>query len=191
MSWLAAASIGSALIGAYGQSQTNKANSAMAQRQMDFQREMSNTSYQRSMADMKAAGLNPILAYKQGGASSPSGTSIAAQNPYSHLTEGVNSAVSSLRTKSEIKNIEANTLLARQNESNARLQQIGLNISNESSAANMVVQRQERKVVHDYISGLTPFLKMSTPHQQIIAKWLTGSISAGANSATNLMRLFK
>jgi hypothetical protein len=44
-----------------------------ADKQMSFQANQSNTAYQRAMADMKAAGLNPILAAKLGGASTPSG----------------------------------------------------------------------------------------------------------------------
>lgn len=46
-----------------------------AERQMAFQREMATTEYQRAVKDMRLAGINPILAAKTGGNSSPSGAS--------------------------------------------------------------------------------------------------------------------
>lgn len=53
-----------------------------AREQMEFEREMSNSAYQRQVADMQAAGVNPALAMHNGsnGASTPSGASASAQN---------------------------------------------------------------------------------------------------------------
>ena len=48
-------------------------NSAEAAKNRAWQAQMSNTSYQRAVEDMRKAGINPILAYTQGGASTPSG----------------------------------------------------------------------------------------------------------------------
>lgn len=61
--------------------ETNLFNAISAQKQMDFQERMSSTSYQRATKDMLDAGLNPMLAYSQGGASSPGGASATGVTP--------------------------------------------------------------------------------------------------------------
>lgn len=56
-------------------------NAQQAQLARDYDTQMSNTAYQRAMADMRAAGLNPMLAYSQGGASSPLSPSASISPP--------------------------------------------------------------------------------------------------------------
>lgn len=62
------------------QRDANAANLASAREQMQFQALMSNTAHQREVADLRAAGLNPLLSLNEG-ASSPPGASATNQQP--------------------------------------------------------------------------------------------------------------
>ena len=73
-------SIIGAVAGLAGGILQNRAGRSAAGRQMSFQEQMASTRYQRTMADMRAAGLNPMLAYAQGGGPVPGGASYSPVN---------------------------------------------------------------------------------------------------------------
>lgn len=77
---LAAANIFGSALGFVGGLMQQEWASDEATVARDFQMNMSNTQYQRAVADMKAAGLNPMLAYHQGGAGTPAGAQAAGTN---------------------------------------------------------------------------------------------------------------
>ena len=89
------------MLGFMGGRSRNKAEQASAREQMAFQEHMSSTSYQRAMADMKKAGLNPILAYKQGGASTPTG---AKANPVNATLQGAQMASAAAMAEQQVQN---------------------------------------------------------------------------------------
>lgn len=93
--WLAAAQIGGELLSAglnyKAQTKANKTNVKLQREQQDWEERMSSTAYQRAVQDMQAAGLNPMLAVQQGGASTPN-VSAATVQPVDALARGVSSA---------------------------------------------------------------------------------------------------
>lgn len=84
-----------------------------AQKQMKFQREMSNTAVQRQMADMRRAGINPILAAKYGGASSPTGAAYSVPNIGAAAVEGFKGTASAKQMLAQAKSTEVQTAIAK------------------------------------------------------------------------------
>lgn len=65
-------------------------NSAEAQKQRDWQTQMSNTAHQREVTDLKAAGLNPVLSATGPGATTPSGGVASSAQAQSQLPALIN-----------------------------------------------------------------------------------------------------
>ena len=116
--FMPAAVIGSSLIGAvssaFGQSKANKQQAEEAQKTRDFQQDASDTAHQREVKDLRAAGLNPILSAKYGGASTPSGAMADVQNVFGKtgdiISNGISTAMQVAQTKENIKLTEAQKL---------------------------------------------------------------------------------
>ncbi|AXH74723.1 MAG: DNA pilot protein [Microviridae sp.] len=106
------ASAGANIVGGLLQ---NSAQSSAASSQQDFQLAMSSSAYQRAVKDMSAAGLNPMLAYSQGGASTPNGAMPVLGNVGAAASQGMATGAAIAQQRAQTDNIEANTnLLATQ-----------------------------------------------------------------------------
>ncbi len=135
--WAAA---GAAAAGIFGGLLQNRETRVSVARDRDFQKDMRDTAYQAAMADMKIAGLNPILAYKQGPASSPTGRSYQAQNV---LGKSANSAVAAYAAASQVKNTQADTEL--------KLQEIRRMRHDTNSAASTArIKNKEAEMAEKY-----------------------------------------
>lgn len=140
---------------------TSRFNSAEAAKNREFQERMSNTSFQRGMKDMKLAGLNPILAYQKGGASSPggstaSGVSTNVANARSATGAGISTsisnALSATRELANIDNLAAthNLIASQTRKTNAEAKAVEASLPRKQ-----IIERGFQKVAEDVIPNVS------------------------------------
>lgn len=205
---LAGVMTGASLYGAQenkkAQDSANATNLQSAREQMKFQQEMSDTSYQRGMKDMYAAGLNPMLAFSQGGASAPSGA-MASVSPSTTgrgqaLQKGVAESIASAtqmqaaknQTVQTASNIGLQTAQAQSAQSAAKLAEMN-SIKAEAETKKTLQDLDQSantfKARKDIIETQSKMQKVDQEWQEK-EKWMQ-NIQRGTDSLGNLIMPFK
>jgi len=122
---------------AFGQFQANTSNKKLAREQMDYQERMSGSQFQRAVKDLRAAGLNPILA-AGAQASSPAGSMAKMEDV---LGKGVASALEFRRMKKELEAADSVIKLQNDQAALARQQAIAAATSAQNVMADTAIKK--------------------------------------------------
>lgn len=150
----AGASAYSASLSTKALNNNNLMNYIIQKEQRDWEEKLANSSYQRAVTDLKAANLNPMLAYQQGGAVTPNVQAAHFESPasiYAEAGKNIGSAVSSLIPQA---NIMADTALKKTQTAvntaqTAKMYEEGKsvyldNLKKEAQNRNLIWEEQER-----------------------------------------------
>ncbi len=192
----AAGPIVGGLLSGGGQVVANRETAASTGRQMQFQERMSNTAHQRQMADLKKAGINPMLSAKLGGASSPAGSSYQAGNVGAAAVQGYGQVSSAKQSQAQTKQTKSQTAVIKQQEQklkqeikqmkdlhNERWQRLFATMGPDNIAASVAASinnvdvrlllndiARERKVSINTLEDLENLLKATQAQKSILAQ---------------------
>lgn len=169
------------------QDEANEAARRESQLNREWMEKMSNTAWQRGVADMKAAGLNPMLAFSQGGASTPSG-SVAQQSASraeDAIGKGLSSAMAVAQFDRELKATDSQVAL---NDA-SRIAKETESVLNASSAKQQdaAAKRQEAEAVNLAIQNEKDKAGLPAAKQQAVADYKRAQFDTAASKYDSIV----
>ena len=118
-----------------------------------FQADMSSTAYQRAMADMRKAGLNPILAGKLGPASTPAGAMAKIPDIGQSFSQGMSTSLQTAKLPNELKLLKQQV--------NYTAEKVGLTLAQRGNLTELSIKIAEE----------TKHLRLDLAIKKIITEW--------------------
>ena len=163
--------------------------------QNEHQESLANSAHQREVADLKAAGLNPVLSAGGDGAPMPQ-TGTPAGNPFDVIMNAINTAKTAEKTDADIKN-ETSQTLSNINKNNAEILKIAKEngytdekIQNAIKERDLIIETAKKaKSEKELIDAQAKMKKWESEHPFLVNLWapmatavaggLAGGISGG------------
>lgn len=203
MPWPIAAATGvAALLGFGSQERTNRTNQKEAQKNRDFQSDeaatsrrfaerMRNTEWQAGVADMQAAGINPALAYSQGGASAPSGANAGGTSTAPAGNSGASAMQMAAQTK-QLKLLDAQIDATKQSAYKTRVEgRAVFDASNTLHGPNNVGNGRWGKSLYEkQLLAQLEAAQLQLPYMRNAARVEQGTVGKGAAWAQRIAGAF-
>lgn len=162
---------------------TNQFNADQAQKNRDFQERMRQTQYQTTVQDLMAAGLNPMLAYSQGGAGTPSGSAATGVSATTHAPQMSNAIGSAVQAYQSAKQNQADIVLKAEQAKSTNAQAEATRLQGLLSAAQTIKTAEEAKIPPHEINRLIKTLDVL--QSQIVQNRAAASASSAQAAKTN------
>lgn len=188
MDW---ASIGAALAPVAGTLLGNQQMINQASENRIFQRDMSSTAHQREVADLKAAGLNPILSAGGAGASTPGGSMPSLSDLGESISKGSSTALAIKQQGKQFEQMDTgmrNTNADTQNKQaqSGQIQEQTKLLKNQQGQVQVDIQRQrmQNQILKETLPAMIKKAQTEGDYSEI--KMILELINSGASSAGHL-----
>lgn len=172
---IAAGALGAG-ISAWGQSSANAANAKMTREQMRWQEHMRGTSWQTAVKDMRAAGINPMLAVSQGGAGTGSASSIPQQSIAPDIPRHISSALEVSRFNKELELLQSQI-------DNVNSQTNAVNVGADKTRQDIKINEPQASVSDTWLGRIMPYFSILPA-----ATMAAGAIGSSASKVASLMK---